>query len=140
MAIRCRPLDAANAAAWDAFVDAAPFGTFFHRAAWAEVIARAFGHAPHYALAERDGAVVGVLPLVHVRSLLFGSSLMSSPFCVYGGPLAADAEAAAALHAHAATVMRRVGAKATEFRLLHPLPEGWLPEAEWPARSGLSAT
>ena len=140
MATRCRPLDAATATAWDAFVDAAPTGTFFHRAAWAEVIARAFGHAPHFTLAERDGVVVGVLPLVHVRSLLFGSSLMSSPFCVYGGPLAADREAAAALDAHAAGLMRRVGAKATELRFLHPLPEGWLPEAEWPARSDLYAT
>jgi len=140
MPITCRPLDAATAPAWDAFVDAMPAGTFFHRAAWAQVFIRAFGHTPHYVLAERDGAVVGVLPLVHVKTRLFGNSLMSSPFCVYGGPLATDAAAAAALDAYSAALMQRVGAKVTEFRFLYPLPEGWLNEAEWPTRSDLYVT
>ncbi len=140
MSIVCRPLDAATVPAWDAFVDATPTGTFFHRAAWAQVFARAFGHAPHYVLAEQDGAVVGVLPLVHVKTRLFGNSLMSSPFCVYGGPLAATADAAAALDAYAASLMQRVGAKVTEFRFLHPLPQGWLTEGDWPTRSDLYVT
>ncbi len=140
MSIVCRPLDAASAPAWDAFVDRTPDGTFFHRAAWAQVFPRAFGHTPHYILAEQDGAVVGVLPLVHVKTRLFGNSLMSSPFCVYGGPLAADAEAALALDAHATGLMRRLGAKVMEFRFLHPLPQGWLTEAEWPTRSDLYVT
>ena len=140
MSIVCRPLDAANAPAWDAFVDAMPTGTFFHRAAWAQVFARAFSHTPYYVLAEQDGAVAGVLPLVHVKTRLFGNSLMSSPFCVYGGPLAGNADAAMALDAFAAGLMRRVGAEVTEFRFLHPLPQDWLPEAEWPARSDLYVT
>ena len=140
MSIVCRPLDAATAPAWDAFVEAVPTGTFFHRAAWAQVFARAFGHTPHYVLAQQDGAVVGVLPLVHVKTWLFGNSLMSSPFCVYGGPLAATAEAAAALEAYATALMQRVGAKIAEFRFLHALPQGWLTEAEWPTRSDLYVT
>ena len=37
MAVTCRPLRADSAAAWDRFVDAMPEGTFFHRAAWAEI-------------------------------------------------------------------------------------------------------
>ena len=100
MAIRLRPLDDASAPAWDAFVAAMPDGTFFHRAAWAQVIESAFGHRSHYTLAEQDGAIVGVLPLVHVRSRLFGNTLISTPFCVYGGPLAVDRETAAALEDH----------------------------------------
>jgi len=140
MSIVCRPLDAATAPAWDAFVDAAPGGTFFHRAAWAQVFHRAFGHTPHSILAEQDGAVVGVLPLVHVRSRLFGNSLMSSPFCVYGGPLAASAEAMAALAVYVAALMQRVRAAVAEFRFLHPLPDGWLADAEWPSRSDLYVT
>lgn len=138
--IICRPLDPATTPAWDAFVAAMPTGTFFHRAAWADVLVRAFGHTPHYAVAEQDGAITGVLPLVHVSTRLFGSSLMSSPFCVYGGPLAADAGSAAALDAYAAELMRRIGAPVTEFRLLHPLPEGWLDEAAWHTRSDLYVT
>jgi len=129
--------EAALEAAWDGFVLAHPQGTFFHRAAWRRVIARAFGHATHYVLAERDGAVVGVLPLARVRTMLFGDALISVPFCVNGGPLAADAEAFAALVAHAETVMRDAGVKVLEFRFLHPPPDTWLAVADWPAKSDL---
>src|SRR6202040_4396464 len=121
MGVLCRPLDEVTAPAWDDFVRAMPGGTFFHLAAWREVIARAFGHPTHYVLTERDGAITGVLPLVHVKTRLFGNSLISNPFCVYGGPLAADAESAAALHRHAEGLMSRLGAAAVEFRFLDPV-------------------
>ena len=135
MAVAIKPLTEAADAAWDAFVFAHPAGTFFHRAAWRDVIARAFGHAPLYALAERDGAIVGVLPLFHMKSRLFGQALVSNPFCVYGGPLAADDEAAAALAAYAAGLMRKLSLPSVEFRTAPaetcPLAEGWI---EGPAR------
>jgi FemAB-related protein (PEP-CTERM system-associated) len=123
--------------AWDRFVLAHPQGTFFHRAAWQRVIRRAFGHATHYVMAERDGDVVGVLPLARVRTRLFGDSLISVPFCVNGGPLAADAAAFAALVAHAEGLMREARVPVLEFRFLHPPPEGWLDAEAWPAKSDL---
>src|SRR6185437_12422393 len=106
MSVILRPLEPGSAPAWDAFVRAHPRGTFFHRATWGDVIKRAFGHVAHYTLAEQDGAVTGVLPLAHVSTRLFGNALISVPFCVYGGPLAADAETAAALESHAEALMR----------------------------------
>jgi FemAB-related protein (PEP-CTERM system-associated) len=139
----CRLLDdrAAGAdAAWDRFVAAHPDGTFFHRAAWRRVIAAAFGHRPHYLIAERDGAVAGVLPLVHLRSLLFGRTLVSLPFCVYGGPLAADADAFAALCREAAALLAPARAGALELRLRDAPPEGALDPAEWVARPDLYVT
>ena len=129
MSVILRPLDGGSEAAWDSFVHAMPAGTFFHRAAWAKVIETAFGHATHYAFTERDGAITGVLPLARVKTLLFGDTLISSPFCVYGGPLAADAESEATLLAHAEAVLTRSGAKALEFRQLHAaesLADGWI--------------
>ncbi len=135
MALVCKPLDDAAMPAWDAFVRGQPGGSFFHLAAWRGVIARAFGHATHYTLAERDGAIVGVLPLAQVRTRLFGHSLISVPFCVNGGPLAADAEAGAALAAHAVALMRRLGAPVLEFRF-QSAPD-WLDPVEWPARPDL---
>jgi FemAB-related protein (PEP-CTERM system-associated) len=140
MALRCRLLDDRDEAAWDAFVAAHPDATFFHRAAWRRVIAAAFGHAPHYLMAERDGAVVGVLPLFHLRSLLFGRALISVPFCVYGGPLAADAESFAALAREAAARLAPARARAVELRLRADPPEGWLDPAEWVARPDLYVT
>jgi FemAB-related protein (PEP-CTERM system-associated) len=140
MAIACRPLNDAREPAWDAFVAAHPDGSFFHRAAWRHVIEQAFGHRTHYLVAERDGAITGVLPLGHVRTLLFGSTLISVPFCVQGGPLAADRESFVALTEQAAALMAPARASALEFRFRTPPSEGWLDPAAWPVRSDLYAT
>ncbi len=51
----------------------------------------AFGHRAHFLYAESDGEIQGVLPLAQVKSWLFGHSLCSLPFCVYGG-IAAKSE------------------------------------------------
>jgi FemAB-related protein (PEP-CTERM system-associated) len=128
VAVVVRPLDAAAEPAWDRFVEAMPAGTFFHRAGWARVIEGAFGHATHFSFTERDGAITGVLPLGRVKTMLFGDTLISAPFCVYGGPLAADAESEAALIAHAESLLTRTGAAALEFRHLPAQGEanGWI--------------
>jgi FemAB-related protein (PEP-CTERM system-associated) len=138
MALVCRALDAGAEAAWDAFVLAHPEGSFFHRAGWRHVIERAFGHATFYVYAERDGAIVGVLPLGQVKTLLFGNALISVPFCVYGGPLAVDAEAGRALAGHAADVMKARNVPVMEFR--SRLALDWLDPDEFPARPDLYVT
>ena len=124
------------AQAWDAFVRAHPDGSFFHLAGWARVIAEAFGHTPHYLYARRDGCITGVLPLAQVRTRLFGHSLISVPFCVYGGPIG-DAESVAALTEQAEALMTRLGAPVMEFRSMQSqadLSPGWA------ARSDLYVT
>jgi FemAB-related protein (PEP-CTERM system-associated) len=134
MAVTIRSLDDAGAAAWDAFVLSHPDGTFFHRAAWATIIAKAFGHRTLYAYAEQDGAITGVLPLAQVKTLLFGNTLISVPFCVYGGPLAANPETAAALSEHAASLLKQTGASAVEFRHRGEA------DSDWQERPGLYVT
>lgn len=101
-AIIVRSIQPADRARWDRFVEAHPDATFFHRAGWAEVIERAFGHRAHFLVAEQAGTVKGVLPLGHVRSRLFGNALVSVPFCVYGGVLADSDAARSALETAAA--------------------------------------
>ena len=101
----------ADTASWNTFVLAHPAATFFHRAEWAVVLQRAFGHVPHYLLAEREGKVLGVLPLAELKSALFGHSLVSTPFCVYGGVLAADEAAQVALESTAVALGERLGAE-----------------------------
>ena len=125
MPLKLRPLEAASESAWDAFVDAIPAGTFFHRAAWRRLIAEEFGHRTFYTYAERDGAIVGVLPLVQMKTMLFGNALTSLPFCVYGGPLAADAETADALSDYAAGLLPETGASVVEFRQRDPVASDW---------------
>jgi FemAB-related protein (PEP-CTERM system-associated) len=116
MAIRLRLLDQASAPAWDAFVAEHPASTFFHRAAWSHVIETAFGHRCHYTMAEQDGALVGIMPLAHVHTRLFGNTLVSTPFCVYGGPLTINSDAADALDAHAESLRAKLAATAVELR------------------------
>ena len=105
-----------DARTWDAYVYARPEATFFHRASWSSVLERAFGHRTHYLLAERDGAVCGVLPLAELRSRLFGHALVSTPFCVYGGVVASDEAAERALTTHACALARSLGVDHLELR------------------------
>ncbi len=104
---------------WDAFVTASPDGTFFHRAAWRDIVEEVFGHRTVFLHAERDGRIVGVLPLARQKSLLFGDALISLPFCVYGGVVADDATAADALLDAAETRARALGVGHLECRNLH---------------------
>jgi FemAB-related protein (PEP-CTERM system-associated) len=110
---RAEPGDAVR---WDAFVERCPEATFFHRAGWKDVLESVFRHRTHYLLAERDGAVVGVLPLGEVKSWLFGHSLISLPFCVYGGVAATDPAAVPALHAAARKLAGELAVDHLELR------------------------
>jgi FemAB-related protein (PEP-CTERM system-associated) len=77
-----------------------------------------------YAL-DDDGAVAGVLPLAHVDSLLFGSSLVSLPFAVYGGVAANGEDAAHALETEAEALARRLGVAHLELRHVRPRHADW---------------
>lgn len=105
---------------WDEFVANAPGATFFHRAGWRQVLERAFGHSTYFLYAEVDGRIEGVLPLGHIRSRLFGNSLISTPFCVYGGLVAASATARAALDRAACELANRLGVDYLELRNRNP--------------------
>jgi hypothetical protein len=122
--VSVRLAEAADEAAWEAFVTACPAATFFHRFPWRRVLARAFGHRCHFLLAEEAGAVVGVLPLAEVVSRLFGRRLCSLPFCVYGG-IAASHAGAAALRERACAIARELRVDALELRKLTPSGSGW---------------
>lgn len=113
-----------DAAAWDAFVRAQPGWTHFHLHGWREVISRVHGHECVYLAARDDaGALAGVLPLVRVRSMLFGHYLVSVPFVNYGGPLGSDA-AVRALADEAVELARDGGVKLLELRARRELPLG----------------
>ena len=123
--IRVVPLNSAGAAAWDDFVELAPNATFFHRAGWQEVIQRSFGHSCYFLQAKCGGRTTGVLPLVHLRSRLFGNALISNAYGVYGGPLASDEESLGALNGAAVDLAARLGVDYLEYRLRSPSILPW---------------
>jgi FemAB-related protein (PEP-CTERM system-associated) len=110
-----------TAAEWDAFVRGAPGWTHYHLFGWRHVIEEVFGHECPYLEARAGAELRGVLPLVRVRSRLFGHYLVSMPFLNYGGPLGSD-EAVRALGEHAAALAERSGADLLELRARRELP------------------
>jgi FemAB-related protein (PEP-CTERM system-associated) len=117
-------LTPAAAARWDAFVADHPAATVFHLAGWADVMKTAYGHKSHFTLAIEGGAVKGVLPLVELKSRLFGHALISNAFCVAGGPLAVDEPTRLALIKEAERIGRATGAAYVELRDTQGA-EGW---------------
>ncbi|MEN3950851.1 FemAB family XrtA/PEP-CTERM system-associated protein [Iodidimonas sp. SYSU 1G8] len=110
---------------WDAYVQRAPSATFFHLSGWKVAIENAFGHDCPYLLAESAGEIVGVLPLVRIKSLLFGHMISSSAFAVYGGPVADTPAALRALVEAASALTDSVGADYLELRGRAPTGLGW---------------
>ena len=119
---------------WEAFVERCPEATVFHRFGWKGVIEQVFRHKTFFLLAERAGEIIGVLPLAQVKSLIFGHSLTSLPFCVYGGVAATDAGAVSALHLAAQEIAQRLGVSHLELRNMNPR------EADWPRQNDLYVT
>lgn len=108
--------DTATAMRWDAFVMSCPTATFFHRAGWQNILRDVFRHTTYYLYAEVEGQIQGVLPLGHVNSWLFGNSLTSLPFAVYGGAVAVRNEVADALELEAQNIAKRLDVEHLEFR------------------------
>lgn len=120
----CGPEDAPE---WDAFVRRAQGATFCHLAAWGEVIAEVMGHPPLFLAARSEqGEMRGVLPMVQVRSRVFGSRLVSMPFLNYGGPLG-DATAQALLVEQAVAEAERLKVGRLELRARHPVAAALTP-------------
>jgi serine/alanine adding enzyme len=102
--------------AWDGFVARAEGGTFCHLSGWREILEGVLGaECLYWAAADRDGTWQGVLPLVRVRSRIFGHYLVSLPFLNDGGPLGTPA-ARERLAQEAVAEARRTGADLLELR------------------------
>ncbi len=110
---------------WDDYVNAHPDGLNYHRFGWRRVIVESFGHAAPYLMARDSvGNTKGILPLIHLKSRLFGSILVSVPFVNYGGLLTDSHEASVALLEKAIQLRERLGASHIELRHLRDMSQG----------------
>jgi serine/alanine adding enzyme len=107
---------AVDGAEWDSFVRAHPDSTGYHLWQWRRIFESAFSHQTEYLAARRDSAIVGVLPLVVLRSRLFGRFMVSLPFVNYGGILADADDTHRALLASATDLARDAGLSHIELR------------------------
>jgi serine/alanine adding enzyme len=120
--MQIRQATSADKTPWDAYVLSHPDSTHCHLYGWKEVIEKAYGHRGYYLLAEKDSKIVGALPLIHMKSFLFGNQLVSMPFLNYGGLLADSAEAAEELIKEAMGIASSLKASSIELRHHKPIP------------------
>lgn len=110
-----------DAEEWNSFARGQPGYTHFHRYEWREVFHGVLGHeCLNLAVRNDGGRLTGVLPLVRVKSLLFGHYLVSLPFVNYGGPLG-DENSTLALTREAVNRSEASGVKLLELRSRIPL-------------------
>jgi FemAB-related protein (PEP-CTERM system-associated) len=102
--------------AWDVYVRKHAGATAYHYAGWPRLIGRAFGHEVRMLAARSRSETIGVLPLVIMRSRLFGRFVVSLPFVNAGGVLADDPVTADELVTFASDVAREIDAKYLELR------------------------
>jgi len=110
-----------TADSWDRFVRSQSNWTHFHLHGWRTVMERVFDHECPYLVAQDDEGITGVLPLVRVRSRIFGHFLVSMPFVNYGGPLGSS-ETQRALLKQAAERAASDGVGLFQVRSRHELP------------------
>lgn len=129
MAFRVEPAEEIVGEDWDAFVAHAPGASLYHGYRWRGVISDVFGHETLYLYARDDeGRVRGVLPLVRIKSRLFGDFLVSMPYFNYGGVLADSLAARQALLDDVAERARAFGVAHVELRHHGDV------DIDWPAR------
>jgi FemAB-related protein (PEP-CTERM system-associated) len=120
-ALRVRAAGKEDRAEIEAFVRGRADGTPFHLPGWLDAVERGCGQRGFHLVAERSGAIVGLLPLTELRSRLFGSALVSSGFGIGGGVLGDGAEALAET---AWGLAKATGFASVELRG-GPVPHGW---------------
>jgi FemAB-related protein (PEP-CTERM system-associated) len=74
--------------AWNYYVESNPAASIYHRAEWKDLIHNVFGHDGYYFYAHHNGEITGVLPLVRLKSWLFGDFMVSMPYFNSGGAIA----------------------------------------------------
>lgn len=114
--IKITTLDIEEMGKWDEYVMNHPQATFFHRAGWKRIIEKALGHSTYYFYAHQNGRIAGVLPTGHIKSFLFGKSLISAPFSVYGGAIADSDEIRDQLVQAACSLAKRLKVDCFELR------------------------
>jgi FemAB-related protein (PEP-CTERM system-associated) len=136
MTLTVKRLDESQRPAWDRFVrETCPSATFFHLSGWQAVISRVYRQSCPYLYAERAGRIVGLLPLVHLRSRVFGDRLISTGFTVGGGAVAVEDEAYAALDRAMLDLARSARVDSIEIRR----PARRHEAGDWTVRAGLYA-
>jgi len=102
---------------WNQYVDNNTACSIYHRYEWKQVIEDTFGHQTYYFIARNpQNEIVGLLPLIRLKSILFGDFLVSMPYFNYGGAIADHPEIEQQMMAAANTLAEKLQVQHIEYR------------------------
>lgn len=121
-----RFLNDADRDSWDKYVYQHEGSSIYHLAGWKKLVEEVFGHETVYLYSTgRAGKINGVLPVVRLKSTLFGNYAVSMPFFNYGGVVADSAQVEQALLERACGTMKSRGVSHIEFRHTRGRESAW---------------
>jgi FemAB-related protein (PEP-CTERM system-associated) len=101
---------------WDDYAETSG-ASIYHFSRWRHLIKKNFGHESYYLYAvDSANAFVGILPLIRLKSALFGDFLISMPYFNYGGVVADDNEIELELVRSAEELRKNLGCSHVELR------------------------
>jgi len=113
---------------WNSYVTSNPAASIYHRAEWRSLIKQTFGHEGCYFIArDKNNIIVGILPLIRLKSRLFGDFLVSMPYFNYGGAIADHPSIEQAL-------MKAANDHANSLNTSHIEYRDNIPRDGWPVR------
>ncbi len=111
--------DEKNLKLWENYVKEKDTSFGYALPTWMNIFKKAFGHETFGFMALENEKVVGILPVTHVKSMIFGSSLCSIPFVNYGGIISDSMEVSQMLSEHAQNLRAELKVSSIELRHMH---------------------
>ncbi len=110
---------------WDAYVTGSG-ASAYHQVGWKNIIEKGFGHKTYYLMSEGGrGEINGILPLVQLKSVLFGNFMISLPYFNYGGIFSEGREIGCRLLDEAIDIAKRENAEHIELRHTYRMDNGF---------------
>ncbi|PHZ86063.1 peptidoglycan bridge formation protein FemAB [Paremcibacter congregatus] len=119
-----------DCAAWDAYVERHSEATVYHQTAWGRAVVRSMGHKYFYIYVEDAGEIKGLIPLIQVKSRLFGNALISMAFATNGGPIFDSPEVLVLLDGECRRLSRALGVDSLECRNMKKIHDDWPTKSE----------
>jgi len=102
---------------WNRFVEHHSAGKIYHLHEWRELIHKLFGHESYYLLSEdNSGGITGILPIIRLKSRLFGDYMVSMPYVNYGSAIGNSGTTEHSLMDYASKLGEKLGVQHIEFR------------------------
>ena len=123
MDIRIEPLTNKNERGWNEFISGPNKAGVWYSLEWRKILREEYGYKPFYLLAEEDGNVCGVLPLLQIKSVITGNRLVSLPFSYDCGPIAVSDEALTVLIVETKRLVSELNCDYLELKMQKAIPE-----------------